>query len=299
MPESRQAVDTSARNLPPLREIIARYGLSANKSLGQNFLFDLNLTCRIARSAGNLMGKTVIEVGPGPGGLTRALLQEGAHVIAIERDERCRTALEELAEAYPGQMITVFGDALEQDPLQFCLSGETPEIIANLPFNIATPLIFQWLEDAKRYAGMTLTLQKEMAERITATPRSKNYSRLSVMTQWRCETRALFKIPPRAFIPPPKVTSMVIRLIPRGQLLAEADPETLAMVVKAAFGQRRKMLRSSLKVLNVDTLPLLETADILPTARAEELTVEQFCALARALDEQVEPTTSTDLRAGP
>ena len=287
MPESRQAVDTSTRNLPPLREIIARYGLSANKSLGQNFLFDLNLTCRIARSSGNLMGKTVIEVGPGPGGLTRALLQEGAHVIAIERDERCRTALEELAEAYPGQMITVFGDALEQDPLQFCLSGETPEIIANLPFNIATPLIFKWLEDAKRYAGMTLTLQKEMAERITATPQSKDYGRLSVMTQWRCETHALFKIPPRAFIPPPKVISMVIRLIPRGQLLAEADPETLAMVVKSAFGQRRKMLRSSLKALNVDTLPLLEAADILPTARAEELTVEQFCALARALDEQV------------
>lgn len=277
-------MDTPTPDLPPLREVIARYGLSAHKSLGQNFLFDLNLTRRIARSSGDISGKTVIEIGPGPGGLTRALLQEGAQVIAIERDERFQGAMAELSTAYPGRLTAVFGDALELDPLEFCPSGNPPEIIANLPFNIATPLIFKWLEVARQYTGMTLTLQKEVAERITAMPRSKDYGRLSVMVQWRCEAHALFKIPPRAFIPPPKVTSMVIRLVPRNQPLAEADPETLATVVKAAFGQRRKMLRSSLKALNVDTAHLLEKTDIPPTARAEELTVEQFCALARALE---------------
>lgn len=299
LPKSRDKENGPATHLPPLREVIARYGLSAQKSLGQNFLFDLNLTRRIARSAGDISGKTVIEIGPGPGVLTRALLQEGARVIAIERDTRFQGAMEELADTYPGQLTLVIGDALEQDPLKLCPAGETPEIIANLPFNIATPLIFKWLDNAQQYAGMTLTLQREVAERIAAAPRSKEYGRLSVMTQWQCSTSALFKIPPRAFIPPPKVTSMVIRLVPRGQPLATADPDTLRRAVKAAFGQRRKMLRSSLKTLNVDTAPLLEAADIPPTARAEELTVEQFCALARALDEQTEPVAVTDLRADP
>ena len=284
MPKSRNKKNDPADRLPPLREVIARHGLSAKKSLSQNFLFDLNLTRRIARSAGDISGKTVIEIGPGPGGLTRALLQEGAQVIAIERDTRFQGAIEELADAYPRQLTLVIGDALEQDPLKLCPDGETPEIIANLPFNIATPLIFKWLDNAKRYAGMTLTLQKEVAERITAAPRSKEYGRLSVMTQWQCSANALFKIPPRAFIPPPKVTSMVIRLVPRSQPLAMADSDTLRRTVKAAFGQRRKMLRSSLKALNVDTASLLEAADIPSTVRAEELTVEQFCALARALE---------------
>jgi 16S rRNA (adenine1518-N6/adenine1519-N6)-dimethyltransferase len=286
LPESRHRTNEPAVPLPPLREVITRYNLSAKKSLGQNFLFDLNLTRRIARSAGDISGKTVIEIGPGPGGLTRALLQEGAHVIAIERDMRCRGAMEELADVYPGQLTIIFGDTLELDPSSLATSGDPPEIISNPPYNIATPLIFKWLESAQQFTGMTLTLQKEVAERITAAPRSKEYGRLSVMTQWRCNTSILFKIPPRAFIPPPKVTSMVIRLIPRSKPLAEADPDTLGRVVKAAFGQRRKMLRSAMKTLHVDTASLLEAADIPPTARAEELVVEQFCALARALPSQ-------------
>jgi len=287
LPKSLHKENEQTIHLPPLREVIARYGLSTQKSLGQNFLFDLNLTRRIARSAGDISEKTVIEIGPGPGGLTRALLQEGAQVIAIERDTRFQGALGELAEAYPGQLTVIFSDALELDPLNLISSGGPPEIISNLPFNIATPLIFKWLESAQQFSGMTLTLQKEVAERITAAPRTKEYGRLSVMTQWRCSARGLFKIPPRAFVPPPKVTSIVIRLVPRSQPLSIADPNTLRMVVKAAFGQRRKMLRSSLKTLDVDTGQLLKTANISPTARAEELTVEQFCALARALPDKI------------
>jgi len=287
LPKSLHKANEPTIHLPPLREAIARYGLSAQKSLGQNFLFDVNLTRRIARSAGNISEKTVIEIGPGPGGLTRALLQEGAQVIAIERDTQFQGAMEALTDAYPGQLAVVFGDALKLDPLSLISSGGQPEIISNLPFNIATPLIFKWLESAQKFSGMTLTLQKEVAERITAAPRSKKYGRLSVMTKWRCSASSLFKIPPRAFVPPPKVTSIVIRLVPRSQPLAIADPNILRRVVKAAFGQRRKMLRSSLKTLDVDTGKLLKTADIPPTARAEELAVEQFCALARALPDQI------------
>jgi len=287
LPKSLHKANEATIHLPPLREVIARYGLSAQKSLGQNFLFDLNLTHRIARSAGDISEKMVIEIGPGPGGLTRALLQEGAQVIAIERDMRFQGAMEELADAYPGQLTVVFGDALKLDPLSLISSGGPPEIISNLPFNIATPLIFKWLESAQQFSRMTLTLQKEVAERISAAPRSKEYGRLSVMTQWRCSASGLFKIPPLAFVPQPKVTSIVIRLVPRNQPLAIADPNTLSKVVKAAFGQRRKMLRSSLKTLDTDTGQLLKTADIPPTARAEELAVEQFCALARALPDQI------------
>jgi 16S rRNA (adenine1518-N6/adenine1519-N6)-dimethyltransferase len=287
LPKSLHKANGPTIRLPPLHEVIVRYGLSAKKSLGQNFLFDLNLTRRIARSAGDISEKMVIEIGPGPGGLTRALLQEGAQVIAIERDTRFQGAMEELSDAYPGQLTVVFGDALKLDPLSLISSGGPPEIISNLPFNIATPLIFKWLESAQQFSGMTLTLQKEVAERITAAPRSKEYGRLSVMTQWRCSASGLFMIPPLAFVPPPKVTSIVIRLVPRNQPLAIADLNTLSKVVKAAFGQRRKMLRSSLKSLGADTGQLLKTADIPPTARAEELAVEQFCALARALPDQI------------
>ncbi len=280
------ASPTTAANLPPLRDVIAAHGLRAIKGLGQHFLLDLNLTARIARAAGPLENTAVIEVGPGPGGLTRALLAAGApHVLAIERDERCIAALGDLAKAYPDRLRVFPGDALETDDVALVRGAgwQGPiRVVANLPYNIATALILRWLERPRDLAGLTVLIQKEVAERLTAAPRTKAYGRLSVLVQWLCDVRTQFDIPARAFTPPPKVVSTVVNLTPRGMPLAPAKREDLETVTRAAFGQRRKMLRASLKALGVDPLPLLEQTGIAPTARAEELDVATFCALARA-----------------
>jgi 16S rRNA (adenine1518-N6/adenine1519-N6)-dimethyltransferase len=267
--------------LPPLREVIRRYDIGARKSLGQNFLLDLNLTRRIARAAAPLDAGEIIEIGPGPGGLTRALLLEGArHVTAIERDRRCIAALEELAAAFPGRLAVIEGDALAIDPREIATTPR--KIVANLPYNIATALLLRWLPGIEGYQSLTLMFQKEVAQRLAAAPRSKDYGRLSVMVQWRCAVRALFDVPPSAFVPPPKVTSTLVQLLPRAAPLAPCGFADLERVVAAAFGQRRKMLRQSLRSLGVEAEALLAAAGVTPTARAEELSVEQFCALARS-----------------
>jgi 16S rRNA (adenine1518-N6/adenine1519-N6)-dimethyltransferase len=271
--------------LPPLREVIARHGIVARKSLGQNFLLDLNLTGRIARAAGPLEHATVVEIGPGPGALTRALLAAGARrIVAIERDERCLVALGEIAAAYPGRLQLVAGDALRLDPVE--LSDAPRKIVANLPYNIATPLLIGWLDRIGEYESLTLMFQREVAERLTAGARSKSYGRLSVLVQWLAEPQILFDIPPRAFVPPPKVTSSVVRIVPRPEPLAPADQPALERVTAAAFGQRRKMLRTSLKTLGIPVEPLLARAGVAPTARAEELSVAEFCAIARVVEDR-------------
>src|SRR4051794_10208102 len=277
--------------LPPLREVIARHGIAAQKSLGQNFILDLNLTRRIARAAGRLDGATIIEIGPGPGGLTRALLAEGARrVVAIERDPRCLAALGELAAGYPGRLDLVEGDALALDPA--ALSEPPRKIVANLPYNIATALLLRWLDQIGDYESLTLMFQREVAERLVAAPRSPAYGRLSVLVQWLTEPKFLFDLPPRAFVPPPKVMSSVVMLTPRDAPPAPAAKPALERVTAAAFGQRRKMLRSSLKSLGVPVDDLLAATGIPPTARAEELSVIQFCALARVLAD-TDPTGLT------
>lgn len=251
--------------------------------LGQNFLLDLNLTGRIARSAGTLAGHTVIEVGPGPGGLTRALLAEGAtKVIAIELDRRAIAALHELAVAYPSRLEVIEGDALRQDMVALAGSGPA-RIVANLPYNIATPLLISWLPHVTRFESLTLMFQREVAERLAAEPRTKAYGRLSIAAQWRCAVKLLFDVPPQAFVPQPKVTSSVVQLLPRAEPLAPADPATLERVVATAFNQRRKMLRAALKPLRGDAEAWLMANNIDPTRRAEELSVAEFCALARTL----------------
>jgi 16S rRNA (adenine1518-N6/adenine1519-N6)-dimethyltransferase len=271
-------------DLPPLREVIRRHGLSAKKSLGQNFLLDLNLTTRIARAAGELEGTTVIEVGPGPGGLTRALLALGARrVIAIERDARAIAALAEIAARYPGRLDIVEGDALQFDARAH-LGEARARVVANLPYNIATALLVAWLTTEPWppwYDALVLMFQREVAERIVAAPGCKSYGRLAVLANWRCETKIMFDVAPSAFVPPPKVTSSVVRLIPRTAPLA-CDATALQKVTEAAFGQRRKMLRQSLKPLGSDALALLAAAGIEPTARAEEIAVEGFVKLANA-----------------
>jgi 16S rRNA (adenine1518-N6/adenine1519-N6)-dimethyltransferase len=271
--------------LPPLREVIAKYDLAARRALGQNFLLDLNLTAKIARAAGDLSAGTTIEIGPGPGGLTRALLSHGAReLIAIERDARCLGALAEIAAAYPGRLTVIEGDALAMDCARL---GTTPRrIVANLPYNIATPLIIKWLQQGAAFASLTVMVQKEVADRLIATPRSKDYGRLSVLAQFLSKPRRLFDLPPRAFVPPPKVTSTVIELLPLAEPAYPARLADLERVTQAAFGQRRKMLRQSLRSLGGDTEALMAAAEITPTARAEELTVAQFAALARALEKQ-------------
>jgi 16S rRNA (adenine1518-N6/adenine1519-N6)-dimethyltransferase len=270
-------------DLPPLRDVIRRHGLTPKKSLGQNFLFDLNLTARIARAAEPLENITVVEIGPGPGGLTRALLALGARrVIAIERDQRAIAALEEIAARYPGRLDIVPGDALAVDPLEQ-LGPERARVVANLPYNIATALLVGWLTVEPWppwYDSLILMFQREVAERIVATPGSKTYGRLSVLAGWRTEAKILFDVAPSAFVPPPKVTSTVVRLTPRPVPLA-CDPAALQRVTEAAFGQRRKMLRQSLKTLGIDAAALLAAAGIEPTARAEEIPIEGFVALAR------------------
>ncbi len=275
-------------DLPPLREVIRRHGLTPKKSLGQNFLFDLNLTTRIARAAEPLENITVVEIGPGPGGLTRALLALGARrVIAIERDQRAIAALEEIAKRYPGRLDIVAGDALAVDP-RGPLGPERARVVANLPYNIATALLVGWLTVEPWppwYDSLLLMFQREVAERIVAAAGSKTYGRLSVLAGWRTEARILFDVAPSAFVPPPKVTSSVVRLTPRPVPLA-CDPAALQRVTEAGFGQRRKMLRQSLKALGVDTAALLAEAGIEPTARAEEIPVGGFVELARAYARQ-------------
>ena len=268
-------------NLPPLRDVIRDFGLGARKSLGQHFLLDSNLTGRIARAAAPLDGVNVIEVGPGPGGLTRALLASDADAVwAVEKDRRCVEALTMLQDAYPGRLHILEADALETD-----LAALTPApraIVANLPYNISTVLLLQWLRQAGQFTRMVLMFQKEVADRLTAAPGSKAYGRLSVVTQWRAQVRPLFNVSKEAFTPPPKVASTVVEVIPRAEPLAPAVMTDLEQVTQAAFGQRRKMLRSSLKGLGLD--PTL--VGINPEARAEDLSVEEFCALARQLAER-------------
>jgi 16S rRNA (adenine1518-N6/adenine1519-N6)-dimethyltransferase len=279
-------VPVTVAELPPLRDVIARYDLAAKRGFGQHFLFDLNLTAKIARAAGNLAQGTTIEIGPGPGGLTRALLDAGARVFAIELDRRCLPALAEIAAAYPGRLTVLEGDALKLDPPAECAARGLPapcRIVANLPYNVATPLLLGWLANIARYESLTLMFQKEVADRLAAKPRTKAYGRLTVAAQWRCTVERLFTLPPGAFVPPPKVESTVVRLVPRPEPLAPADPALLERVTAAAFGQRRKMLRQSLKALGGEALCL--AAGVEPTARAEELNVAQFAALARAFAE--------------
>ncbi len=269
--------------LPPLREVIARHGLMAKKALGQNFLLDLNLTSRIARASGPLEGATVVEVGPGPGGLTRALLAGGAgRVIAIERDARCLPALAEVAAAYPGRLEVIEADALKVD--MAALTGGAPaRIVANLPYNVGTSLLTGWLTGEAWppwYQSLTLMFQKEVAQRIVAAPGSDPYGRLGVLCGWRTEARIMFDVAPSAFVPPPKITSSVVHLVPRAAPLP-CSVKMLERVTLAAFGQRRKMIRQSLKGLVSDPIPLIEAAGLDPTERAENLTIEDFCRLAR------------------
>jgi 16S rRNA (adenine1518-N6/adenine1519-N6)-dimethyltransferase len=272
-------------DLPPLREVIRRHSLSARKSLGQNFLLDLNLTARIARAAGPLENATVIEIGPGPGGLTRALLAMGArHVIAVERDERVLPALEEIAQRYPGRLEVICADAQHFDPRPW-LGSTQARIVANLPYNIATALLVDWLSIEPWppwYDMMVLMFQREVAERIVAHANDEAYGRLGVLANWRAETKILFDISPAAFVPQPKVTSSVVRLIPR-PAPEVCDRRTLEQVAAAAFGQRRKMLRQSLKSLGVDPARLVAAAEIDETRRPETVPVGGFVAMAREL----------------
>lgn len=269
-----------------MREIVKNYGLQAQKKLGQNFLFDLNLTSKITRYAGKLDTGTIIEIGPGPGALTRALLANGAkQVIAIDPDTRCLNALTEyLLPAADGRLTLMEGDALKMDVGTL---GERPrKIVANLPYNVATPLLFQWLEKLEDFDGFTLMFQKEVADRIAAEPRHKSYGRLSVMTQALCDVSHCFDIPPSAFYPPPKITSTVISIIPKKQPLLKSSYRSLELLCKTAFNQRRKVLRTSLKPICKEPLVLLEQLGVTEHARPEELSVEQFCELAALLEQQ-------------
>jgi 16S rRNA (adenine1518-N6/adenine1519-N6)-dimethyltransferase len=277
--------DDALQALPPLRDVIAQYGLAARKSLGQNFLLDLNLTRRIARAGGPLAGSHVVEVGPGPGGLTRALLLEGAaHVTAIERDSRVIPALQDIASAAKGRLTIIEADAVGFD-FSMLAGGNPLRVVANLPYNVGTPLLIDWLSAdpwPPYWQSLTLMFQQEVAERIVAAPGTKAYGRLAVLAQWRTRPKILFNIPARAFTPQPKVTSAVVRFEPR----IDAEPVPVALVERvtaAAFGQRRKMVRSSLKALWPDPNQALAAAGINPTLRAEELSVRKFLNLAQYL----------------
>lgn len=275
--------------LPPLRDVIREHDLRADKRLGQHFLLDTNLLQRIVSLAGGLEGRTVLEIGPGPGGLTRALLQSGAgRVIAIERDPRCIEALGELTAAADGRLTVIEADALTVD-LASVAGGDRLNIVANLPYNVGTALLLRWLNRLDTIENMTLMFQREVAERLTASPRTKSYGRLSVLVQWLCKAERLINLPAKAFVPPPKVASSIIGLTPRDQPLAPADKRTLEHVLAAAFGQRRKMLRTSLKSLIPNPLPFLATAELKETARAEEIDIEGFCRLSRAIKALNEP----------
>lgn len=274
---------TAIDDLPPLRQVIADHGLSARKSLGQNFLLDLNLTAKIARQAGDMRGCDVLEIGPGPGGLTRGLLAEGARkVLAIEKDTRCMAVLEQVAAAYPGRLEVINGDALEIDPLAHL----TPPIrvAANLPYNVGTELLVRWLTPKDWppfWQSLTLMFQREVAERIVARPGSKAYGRLAILAQWRADAKIVMSLPPEAFTPPPKVSSAVVHLTALPAPRFAADPGVLSHVVAKAFNQRRKMLRAALKGVAPDIEDRLLAAGIAPTERAEQVSLEQFCALAR------------------
>jgi 16S rRNA (adenine1518-N6/adenine1519-N6)-dimethyltransferase len=271
--------------LPPLREVIAAHNLTAKKSLGQNFLFDLNLTRRIARAAGPLENTTTYEIGPGPGGLTRALLMEGAaKVIAVERDARCLPALAEIAAVYPGQLDVVQADALELDESKL-FGGKPVRIAANLPYNVGTALLVKWLTVETWppfWQSLTLMFQREVAERIVAPPDTEHYGRLSVLAQWRTRPKILFDVSRQAFTPPPKITSSIVRIEPLDRPIAPCELRDLEKVTEAGFGQRRKMLRQSLKQIVPDAEALLGAAGVEPTARPEQLSVAEFASLARA-----------------
>jgi 16S rRNA (adenine1518-N6/adenine1519-N6)-dimethyltransferase len=271
--------------LPPLREVIAAHDLAARKSLGQNFLLDLNLTAKIARMAGDLSRADVLEIGPGPGGLTRGLLAEGARrVVAVEKDARCLPALQAIAAAWPGRLQVVQGDALALD--HAALLTPPVKVVANLPYNVGTELLVRWLTPPAWppfWSSLTLMFQKEVAQRITARPGSAAYGRLAILAQWRAEARVVMTLPPEAFAPPPKVHSAVVHLTALPVPRFPADAAMLARVTQAGFGQRRKMLRSSLKGLAPDIGALLEGLGIAPTARAEEISLDRFCAIARAV----------------
>ena len=271
--------------LPPLHEVIADHGLSARKALGQNFLLDLNLTSKIARRAGDLTQCDVLEIGPGPGGLTRALLMEGARkVVAIEMDNRCLAILDQISAAYPDRLSVIEGNALDVNPLPHL---STPiRVVANLPYNVGTELLIRWLTPPTwppYWQSLTLMFQKEVAQRIVAAPGSKAYGRLSVLAQWRTDAKLAFEISPQAFTPPPKVTSAVVHLERLDEPRFPADAKDLSRTVSLAFGQRRKMLRASLKSLGKDIEERIREADIDPTTRAEQVSVEEFCRLSRVL----------------
>ncbi|UWQ89329.1 16S rRNA (adenine(1518)-N(6)/adenine(1519)-N(6))-dimethyltransferase RsmA [Rhodobacteraceae bacterium M382] len=276
---------SSIDSLPPLREVIDTHQIAARKSLGQNFLLDLNLTAKIARQAGDLTGCDVLEIGPGPGGLTRGLLAEGARrVLAVEKDSRCMPALDEIAAAYPGQLQVINGDALDIDPLQYL----TPpvRVAANLPYNVGTELLVRWLTPPQWppfWQSLTLMFQREVAERIVAEPGSKSYGRLAILAQWRTEARIVLSLPPGAFTPPPKVSSAVVHLTALPEPRFPADAKVLSQVVAAGFNQRRKMLRASLKSVAPNIEDHLNAAGIAPTERAEQVSLEAFCALARSV----------------
>ncbi|MCC5961676.1 MAG: 16S rRNA (adenine(1518)-N(6)/adenine(1519)-N(6))-dimethyltransferase RsmA [Rhodobacteraceae bacterium] len=272
-------------DLPPLREVIRTHDLRAKKAFGQNFLLDLNLTARIARAAGDLHDADILEIGPGPGGLTRGLLAEGArHVLAVEKDPRCLPALAEIARSYPGRLQVIAGDALEVDPLAHL----TPpvKVIANLPYNVGTELLIRWMTPRDWppfWDSLTLMFQREVAERITARPGSKAYGRLALMVQWRAEARIVLHLPPEAFTPPPKVSSAVVHITRLEAPRFPADPKVLERLVAAGFNQRRKMLRAALRGQHKGIESLLEAAGIPPTARAEEIELERWCRLARVV----------------
>jgi 16S rRNA (adenine1518-N6/adenine1519-N6)-dimethyltransferase len=274
---------TTPDPLPPLRDVIERHDLRARKSLGQNFLLDLNLTAKIARQAGDLSACDVLEIGPGPGGLTRGLLSEGARkVLAIEKDARCLPALQEIADAYPNRLHVIEGDALNIDPRAHL----TPPIrvASNLPYNVGTELLIRWLTPKQWppfWQSLTLMFQREVAQRITADVGDKAYGRLAILSQWRCDARIVVSLPPEAFSPPPKVSSAVVHLSMLPEPRFPADFKTLERVVAAAFNQRRKMLRSSLKSVSPEIEDMLHAAGIKPTERAEQVSLEEFCALAR------------------
>jgi len=275
------AIDT----LPPLREVIATHGLSARKALGQNFLLDLNLTAKIARQAGDLSGCDVLEVGPGPGGLTRGLLAEGARrVVAVEKDARCLPALAEIAALYPGRLEVINADALKLDWTAHLTAPI--KVVSNLPYNVGTELLVRWLTPPRwppAWQSLTLMFQREVAERIVAPPGAKAYGRLAVLAQWRTTARIAMSLPPEAFTPPPKVHSAVVHLEALPEPRFPADPAVLERVVAAAFNQRRKMLRAALKGLAPDIEDHLRAAGLTPTDRAEQIPIEGFCALARSL----------------
>ena len=272
-------------SLPALREVIAANDLSARKSLGQNFLLDLNLTAKIARQAGALDGCDILEIGPGPGGLTRGLLAEGARfVLAIEKDRRCLTALHQISNAYPERLTVLEGDALSIDPLQYL----TPpiKVAANLPYNIGTELLIRWLTPPQWppfWSSLTLMFQREVAERIVAQPGSKAYGRLALLAQWRCDPQIVMSLPPEAFTPPPKISSAVVHFTALPSPRFPADPKVLERVIAMAFNQRRKMLRSALKRLGPDIEDHLVAAGLKPTERAEQVSLEGFCNLARQI----------------